>query len=92
MTRIELEELCQSAIVAGKDTISLRINGSPDSRGMRLIGHKFGPRGRVSDWIGNDLRVDFDARVVAEYLDTLPISVLSGNDEITATEWVEQQR
>lgn len=87
MTRAELESLCQSAIEAGQDTISLRIYGSPDCKRMRLIGHHRGPYGRVSDWIGNDVRVDFDARTIADYLDTLPISVLSGGDEITATEW-----
>lgn len=89
MTRSELESLCQDAIVSGRETISLRIHGSPDARRMRLIGSKFGPYGFVSDWSGSDVRVDFDASVIADYLDTLPVCRLSGDDEITATVWGE---
>ena len=82
MTREKLELEISDAIHLGREWIYFLIPGDVEAARQRLIGHHFGPYGRV---VGNSKSrnvVCFNAPYISEYMEELPHNKLEADAEL----------
>ena len=72
MNRTDLETHVQECLDKNRPQIFLLIDGDPDARRQRLLGHRKGPYGVVVGHRPPCNVVMFSASVLREYLDQLP--------------------
>jgi hypothetical protein len=82
MTREQLEQYVNQRVATGEQYLFLRMNGDPNGRRQKLLGHKWGPYGWCVGHESPDNIVRFNAEYVQEYLDELPVEKLGGSDEV----------
>ena len=85
MTRIELESHVSDCLSQGKPYVFLEMEGDPNATKQRLIGHRKGPYGYVVGYNGPRCCfnvVMFDAERLQEYLDSLPVDIVSGDEKL----------